>query len=95
MNSAPLETEYIALVWHPMPHWGGPLPPATICLFTDGVCIYWTGWYAPGDGAIAVQTAETDRASHRLPMLPCQAVKYWAALPNFIAATTYDEHLGE
>jgi hypothetical protein len=80
------ETEYTSLVWHPMPHLGGPHPETTTCIFTDGVCCYWTGWADRHSDKIYLNTEESEDFSG-LPVLHKSRVKYWAHPGNFRVAT--------
>ena len=71
------------LVWEPFER--GNRPPTTTCIFSDGICEYWVGWWSNTDRCIYLKVNYD--ASIKMGDYDFAKVKWWAHLGNFVSET--------
>lgn len=68
----------LTMAWYKMPRLGGPHPPKSTCLYSNGIS-FWTGWYDSDTKSIVLTgPAPLNRR------IKLEQVSYWAKLDNLM-----------
>jgi hypothetical protein len=69
------------LLWHRFTR--DSRPPKTTCVFSDGICTYWVGWWSTHGGPCIY--VPSGRGHHsKLSDAEFQRITHWAHLGNLI-----------